>query len=276
MFRMFMLLLMLFIKSSLYSGYDDGISVYYYNGIPGCGCFTHCTCMSSCASSMAGTNFHPQCLEDKLWHEFMYKLLSANKSGPYIPSSEFLIRSWVSSHNPCGFVCLLSEYLTVAETFGSFIEQARAESINWYKDLYNSPKEKKVLEIKINMINERARNAFQILSSIPATITPMYKEVLEKCCHQSSDNMAYKYNMGLIYLLEGNVENSLESIASFIEYSKKNGKESLLNSEIFQNEGEAFLEVGLYHQAIESLNKAISKDPKTKRHIFNVPQPILK
>src|SRR5690606_21368958 len=76
------------------------------------------------------------------------------------------------------------------------------------------------------------------------------------------------YNRGLIALLEGDIDQSLSDIRAFIELAKKNGKEHELTSEMFQREGEAFLEVGLYHQAIESLNRAISKDPKNLEAYF--------
>lgn len=257
-----------------FAGCDDGVSVYYYNGIPGCGCFYHCECFSHYISDKIGggfpndTTWHPKYPEDRVWHEFMKKFLSAKKAGPYFPADSCDIRHMVQASNACGYLCLLSEYLNAANWLGRKIEFTRVDSIEWYKKLYKNPKDHEKLISNIDRINNQANNAFQILSTIPGTIIPIYKELIESCYHHESYNMVPMYNRGLIALMEGNIDGSLSDIISFIELAKKNGKENLLTSEVFQKQGEAFLEVGLYHKAIESLNTAIAKDPKNLEAYF--------
>ena len=257
-----------------FAGCGDGVSVYYYDGIPGCRCFYHCQCFSHYLEDVFGGGFpkdttsHPIYPEDRVWHEFMKKFLSAKREGPSLPGGRSYIRLMVQATNECMYLCLMSEYLNAANRLGKEIESARVDLIEWYKKLYKNPKDHEKLISNINRINNQAKNAFQILSTIPETIIPIYKELIESCCHHQSYNMVPMYNRGLIALMEGNIDGSLSDIISFIELAKKNGKENLLTSEVFQKQGEAFLEVGLYHEAIESLNTAIANDPKNLEAYF--------
>ncbi len=40
------LILFLFLLKNLSAGEDDGVSVYFYHQMGGCGCFKHCSCFS--------------------------------------------------------------------------------------------------------------------------------------------------------------------------------------------------------------------------------------
>jgi tetratricopeptide (TPR) repeat protein len=42
----------------------------------------------------------------------------------------------------------------------------------------------------------------------------------------------------------------------------------LLNAEIYYSHGKVLLEVGRYQEAIESLSRAVEKDPKNKGALF--------
>jgi len=258
-----------------YAGYDDGESVYMYDGIPGCGCYCHCECFSHYVSDKQDGGFpdekkcHYLFEEDKVWHVFMRKFLTALKAGPYFSRDKLSVESMVKSSNACGYLCLLSEYLNAASKLEKRIELARIELIEWNKELYKSPKDLQKLKEKIKNLNRQADDAFHILSSIPGEIIPIYKELIASCFHDGSYNMVTVYNRGLIALSEGNIEESLSDILSYIDLAKKNQKENLLTSEVFQKQGESFLEVGLYHQAIEALSSAISKDPNNFEAYFH-------
>lgn len=257
--------LMLLVEQG-FAGHDDGVSQYYYNGMPGCGCFYHCTCFSSYLSGFPEYFDHPKRPEDKVWHEFMKKFLLAVKVGPIIPN--LYVQNVLEGSNECRYVCLLSEYLNATNTLKKAIEKARDEHIEWYKEYYKNPKDQKDLMNNIDRLNSQASSAFRVLSTIPETIVPLYKKVLEDCNHNGIYNMAAVYTRGLIALLEGNSHQSLKDIVAFVDLAEKNGKQKLLTSEVFQKQGEAFLEVGLYHQSIEALNQAISKDPKNLEAYF--------
>lgn len=260
-------------KDQVFARPDKGDNIYLYNGIPGCGCFLHCSCFSHYLSNDKAKGgfphdnvLHPIYPEDRVWHEFMKNFLSALREGPYISWGFLLmedsVKEMVKTSNHGSYITLLSDYLNAINRLEKKIESTRIDTINGYKRTYKNPKEKEKLELEIDRINVRAAKANQILSSIPATIVPIYREIIESCNHNKSNNMVPIYNKGLIALLEGNYEESLSDIVSFIDLTKVNNREDLLTSEILQQQGEACLEVGLHHQAIEALSLAISKDPK--------------
>ncbi len=74
-FISFLVLALITLKSSfVFSGYDDGVSTYMYNGIPGCACFYHCKCFKSLVDDNWDYVYHPSLPEDQLWHKFMHKV----------------------------------------------------------------------------------------------------------------------------------------------------------------------------------------------------------
>ena len=264
----------LFLKNQVFAGHGDGFSVYCYDGIPGCSCFCHCKCFGHFIyydydeSFPEDSKWHPTYPEDKVWHEFMKKFLSAKDAGPYFPLDRNSVRQMVTGCNDCGYICLLSEYLNVSNELEGMIESARLDGVKCFKLLYPKPREREMLDFETDKNNKRASVARQILSTIPGTIIPLYKKVIEDCPHDEEDNMVRLYNKGLISLLEGNVEGSLTDVNAFIEIAKKNKQENIISSKMFQRQGECFLEVGLYNEAISSLNKAITKDPKNLEAYF--------
>lgn len=93
---------------------------------------------------------------------------------------------------------------------------------------------------------------------------------MSSCPHKGTYNLALSYNKGLVYLQKGNFEASLEKINEFVIFAETSeSKERLLNSKIYQQQGESLLEVGLYHEAIAALTKSIAKDPKNKDAYFS-------
>ncbi len=188
------------------------------------------------------------------------------RKGTYSPTWNELEYMVGGTHK---YISLLSEYLDVVEELGRKTEKARTPLIEWYKEIYSKPSDIGELEKKIQNVNDRANEALQSLASIPSTIVPLYKKIIEECYHKDDQyNMVPLYNRGLIRLLEGDADGSLEDINLFIEIAKKNGEEHLLDSRIFQRQGESFLEVGLYHDAISSLTEAIDRDPKNLEAYF--------
>jgi len=259
----YLLMLLVILADQACAGYDDGVSQYFYNGMSGCGCFCHCDCFSEYLGGFPEDSDHLKNPGDKAWHEFMKKFLLAVKLGPVMKVSLWHELKGSNIHLKNHSVCLLNEYLSVANSFKTKIEKARDEYIEWYKkDFYPSPNDQAKLMKTIDRLNGQASSACQVLSSIPETIVPLYKKVIEACPHDYSYNMAKVYTRGLIALLEGKPQKSLTDITAFIDLAKKNGNQKLLTSEIFQKQGEGFFQLGLYHQAIDALNQAISKDPE--------------
>jgi tetratricopeptide (TPR) repeat protein len=260
--------------SELFSREDDGVSTYWYNGIPGCGCYLHCDCFSHYISEKVSGGFptnssiHPIDPEDKIWHTFMTKFLGAIRVGPFLNLSESSIRQIVTGSNYCRYLCLLGEYLNASEKLRLKVEFAKTDAIEWYTKLYHSPKDKDKLTETVLRINSKTNEALKILASIPEAIIPLYKDLLKSCPHQKNSNMVSVYTKGLISLLEDNIEESLTNISQYIELAKQNQLENLLTSEILQKQGEGFFEVGLYDQAIQTLSEAIRKDPQNLEAYF--------
>lgn len=270
-----------FVCVCLFGGYDDGVSVYFYDGMPGCACFYHCTCFShyigpfdaslqhlESGAFPKDTQWHPKSPEDIVWHEFMKGILTAKKKGPAIKCDasyfQYLLKYYSEQDT-----CLLSQYLNLIQNFQNIFENARADSIKYYEQTYKSPRNEKYRKEMVLSVNQRAEAAYQILSDLPSKIVHLYKSILEQCPHSHESNMVAIYHQGLINLLEGNYELSLEKINDLIAISEKYNNPHILNSKFYQQRGEAYLEVGLYHDAIESLTESIKKDPKNKEAYFD-------
>lgn len=259
---------LLFFSNKSYCNVYKDESVYMYNGIPGCSCFNHCGCFSHFIGHEGGFPDdkigHPRLASDRVWHEFMKKILTTLKTTSFFLSScyqrtciESLVKCPPQNHYPF----LLSDYMYVTENLGNLIEKERIENIKWYKKIYSKPKEQELLTNHINRVNKQTDDAIQLLGTIPETIIPLFQNIIENCDHNGSYNMAKIYNKGLISYLHGNLEESLDEIHQLLELAEKNNKQNFLASEVLQRQGENLLDVGRYHEAIEALTKAISKNP---------------
>ncbi len=265
-FLFFFLCTSFFVKGHALFG-NEVTTVYQYGGIPGCECFQHCNCFTYALDGVFPKHqyFPPQ---DLLWHDFLRKYTSSLHKGPYFPWSENYIRQLVTVPNSHRYVSLVSEYLNSVERLLKVHDRHRQEYIEWCVKQYSRPIDAEKLSKAIDTMNQKYQTAADILSTILSDVIPRYKEIIEECSHREPYNLALIYNKGLISLMEGNAEASLKDIGALIELAKISGQDHLLNSEVFQKQGEMFLEVGLYHQAIESLNKAIVKDPKNFEAYF--------
>ncbi len=248
----------------LYAGEDDGESVYFYKGIPGCGCFSHCSCLNA---SQDNTN-HPRSPEDLVWHTFVKEVMKIRKVGPcllYTNMDLYRALGYYSDHD----LAMLSEYLNAVPKFKKIIIDVGNDALKSTKSFYPLPKESKKYQEETARIQAEMAAALAIIEGIPSAIIPLYKNILSKCTHNESYNLALIYNGGLIDFLSGDYEDSLNKISTFIAFAETSyHRESLLQSEIYQKQGESYLEVGRYHQAIEALTKAIEKDPKNKQAYF--------
>ena len=263
-----------FFQSDIFAGEDDAVSIYFYSEIPGCGCFDHCKCFSHYISDVIGGGFpdnkplHPLAIEDKIWHEFMRQFLTAKAVGPYFPTNRNHIHQLVSDSVGSRYACLLSDYLNALTKLAKIQEQAVVDNIEGAKRTYYKPSEAALLNERIVQINSQGDKARKILATIPEIIVPLYKELIQSCPHKESYNLVPLYNRGLIMLLEGEANEALEDICQFIQQARQNGNDNLLTSEMFVRQGEAYIEVGLYHEAITSLSEAINKDPKNLEAYF--------
>lgn len=183
---------------------------YYYNGIPGCHCFQHCKCFSiymgpfskEDASLKAGafpedTPLHPYHPEDIVWHEFMKGILKAKEAGPIIAWDEDELRSTLNFYD-YGDICLLSEYYEAIANFRKKINQAKKEWIKHYNGKFTKPKDQKIKQDKIAMVEKRASDANQILNETKDKVTTLYQNILNSCPHEKIDNQAYIENALLL------------------------------------------------------------------------------
>lgn len=253
----------IFSISKLYTGFDDGDSVYYYNGIPGCGCFYHCECYKGISDP---SKFHKS-PEDIVWHTFMEQILKAMNVGPYI---RYSLSDLCHSLGYYGRndLAMFNDYLNAIEKCKLIFEEEGYSSLNLLKRY--PPKDPKELEKETAEIIKKISNAKAILSSTMDTIIPLYKNILTKCTHKNSYNLALIYNEGLLGFVIGDYETSLNKINEFVLFSETSKlQEKLLSSKIYQKQGESQLEVGLYHEAIVALTKSIQKDPTNKESYFS-------
>ncbi|MCE5318498.1 MAG: polymorphic toxin type 50 domain-containing protein [Parachlamydia sp.] len=263
-FCYYLLILFLFNVTFVSAHPDDTDAFGYGNGMTGCGCLIHCKCFSIISEGYPGgfpsdTNRHPYYTCDKLWHTFMKGMITSNRDGPYsnLNSQSF--------HNIIGNPALLSEYIDILDSFYLHIEWTRVDNIKFYADVvYKAPRDKGKLDDQIARICSQAIIANHILDETLDRIIPLYKQILEECHHNEDYNMVIPYCKGLLSLMEGNSIEAAIQIDKLIELAEKNGKSRILQSKLFQDRCEIFLDHGMYHDAIETASKAIAKNPKNK------------
>ncbi len=275
------MLFILCITQHIFAGCDDGESVYFYNRIPGCGCFDHCTCFSHYIGPFSpGLEYlesdafpsdkpsHPKRPEDILWHEFMKGMLRAKKEGPFIiwDRSSFKYKiGYGDKHD----LCMLNEYLDCLESFKKLYQSTRIKLLADAEKMYPSKRDVISKEAEINKINTKAIMADKILDELSDKIIPLYKNILSSCPHEhQTHNMAFSYNLGLISFIEGNWEIFAINAERLVQLAEINNEKRLLNSGFYQKFGESKIEVGLYHDAIKILSEAIAKDPNNKEAYF--------
>ncbi|MDR2540009.1 MAG: hypothetical protein LBC45_05425 [Chlamydiales bacterium] len=106
------------------------------------------------------------------------------------------------------------------------------------------------------------KNIDQILDELQPDFLHLYSKCLEEHPHPK-----IFYERGMVLFHRGKTLDSLRDIRTLITWAKHH-QEELLTSELYLQEGIAYAEVGLYDQAIVSLNHSIHKDPHNKQAYF--------
>jgi len=239
-----------------------------YNGIPGCTCFLHCNC--NCCFTYSCRHYScrdPDLPQNILWHTYIQRLEEAKRVGPYFTGEICANVNYTWPHD-CS---MLSEYLQGINNVRNKLEEKANHYIKWFKTkVYTHPSEANKLEKEVSEIKKEMDDASAVLTKLSAEIIPLYNNILSSCPHKSASNLALSYNEGLYCLLHGDFEGSLEKINELVLFAETgNSKDKLLNSKIYQQQGESLLEVGLYHEAILALTNSIEKDPNNKEAYFS-------
>ncbi len=101
---------------------------------------------------------------------------------------------------------------------------------------------------------------YDLLESIRLSFLPLYNQCLRKHPHPK-----IYYERGMLYLHSGEAEKALNDMH---ELMKLGGTYSL-TSEMYQQEGETYADLGVYDKAIASLTEALSQDPNNKEAYFH-------
>lgn len=253
--------------TSAFAGYDDGVTIYSYNRIPGCGCFSHCTCFSHYALP-PDTLEHPQCPEDILWHKFMNEFLTAKRKLWFLKCDYIDLRNLMNFYHENN-LCMLDEYIDCIEFFKRFYKKTRLERIALINKWYPSPNDALLRKEKIDDINNLVDSAIKILDNLPSKIIPLYKNILTSCFHvNETRNIAHSYNAALVSFIEGNWNDFAHQAERLIQLATIHNKTYIVNSGFYQKYGESQLQVHNYHKAIEALSIAIAKNPNNKEAYF--------
>ena len=94
--------------------------------------------------------------------------------------------------------------------------------------------------------------------------------ILYNRCLKDHPHPKIYYERGMIRMHSGDIERALEDIKKLMNLArtKKYKDQNLITSEMYQQEGEAYADLGRYDKAIKSLSKAIEKDPNNKDAYF--------
>jgi len=109
---------------------------------------------------------------------------------------------------------------------------------------------------EINKLTQK----LQLLTQYEQKIYSIYDQIHTECIEKHGFAGAYYYR-GFNYFLLGKNLDFLSDIEKFLEKQD-------LPSNIYLMKGQAEEEIGLYHEAIISLSKAIKKDPNNKKAYF--------
>ena len=107
------------------------------------------------------------------------------------------------------------------------------------------------------------QNTKRYLDGKQAEILHEIKVCLDDCL-KYHDNPSSYFDLSLFYFSEGDCMRAIEAIQTLSEKVDIESLETKFASEIYQAQGEAESEVGLYEQAIVSLGLALQKDPSNK------------
>jgi hypothetical protein len=111
-----------------------------------------------------------------------------------------------------------------------------------------------------------ARCSVEMLGAIYELLDEMRPRFLElySQCLQKHPHPKIHYERGMILFHQGEILDSLNDISTTIDWASKHHDEDLLTSDLYQQEGAIYAELGLYDKAVESLSRAIRKDPNNR------------
>lgn len=101
---------------------------------------------------------------------------------------------------------------------------------------------------------------YNLLDSLRIRFIPLYNQCLRKHPHAK-----IYYERGMLHLHSGNAEEALSDIHELMKLSSDHS----LTSEMFQQEGESYADLGVYDKAIASLTEAILRNPNNLEAYFH-------
>jgi tetratricopeptide (TPR) repeat protein len=106
-----------------------------------------------------------------------------------------------------------------------------------------------------------------LVKQTSAELRQQYQSTLDYCIAHHQSCWAY-YHRGFQKFIEGNIEDFLEDIDNLLQVNQKTKEAESLLPHLYIDKGFAEGELGLYQQAISSLNHAIEKDPRNRQAYF--------
>jgi hypothetical protein len=117
----------------------------------------------------------------------------------------------------------------------------------------------------INKIENWYKQKLNVSNNYQIKIERIYEEIFDWCIKNHEWIGSY-YQRGLLNFNNGNILEALEDVDSILKQSKDIKD---LESKIFLLKEQSEVELGLYHDAIVTLSKAIKKDAKNKNIYFD-------
>lgn len=88
-------------------------------------------------------------------------------------------------------------------------------------------------------------------------------------CIDEHPHPKIQYEYGMLKIHSGDVIEGLECIKDFLSFAALPGNNVIITSEVYQQEGQAYADLGMYDQALVALNKALTLDPNNKEAYFS-------
>lgn len=114
-----------------------------------------------------------------------------------------------------------------------------------------------------DLLVEEQNKAHFSFENAEEEIIGIFHSIYDNCIKKHRNRWSY-YQRGLIYFHQGHIEKALRDIKALLETTESNQ----LPPKLYFEKGSMESELGLYHDAIESLNIAIDKDPMNKDSYF--------
>lgn len=257
---------------SLFSSFESTAFAYNYP----CKCLYHCNCMHVFKGTNDPIEDFSECYSSKgldkpinaAWHEFMKGILKVVKVGPihiFDEGSPIGIPRLVKYypydkrqfHSVLDFINILDEYRFL-------ISSAKK---NWIKVFIRT--DQGTLEKDLRRLETRCQAAYEAIDETYFKVLTLYQQALQNCHHTSLKSLSSIYNLGLIHLMNGDYVQAMSSLDKYMQIVEENNMTYLLNSQFYQKMGESYLEVNMYHQAIEALTNSINQDPENKTAYFH-------